>query len=107
MSDTNKDDSTQATRSMWVSYPLFSADFLRSVPGAPTQFYFGLYRGTLDLAARRLQAQAEYVKKLSAIDQPGDALAAHNAFARETIESWFEEGRRLFNESRAFVTPSK
>lgn len=101
MSETNKRNTTQSAQS-WEG-----ANFHKFLPEAPTQFYFELYRETLELTARRLQAQAEYIKKLSEIDQPGDALAAHSAFAREMFASWFDEGQRLFKQSQVFVAPSK
>lgn len=107
MSETKQGGSAQTTKSTLDNNSFFGAASFKPASEAPTQLYFEFYRGILELAARRLQAQAEYVKKLSEIEQPGDALAAHNAFTRETLASWFDEGRRLFNQTRAFVTPSK
>lgn len=79
--------------------PLFAADWLKAASEGPVRFYSGVYHNALGATARQFQAQADYLRKLSEIDQPADALACHSEFARATLAGLIDEGKRVFDQS--------
>ncbi|MBR1040715.1 phasin family protein [Bradyrhizobium viridifuturi] len=89
------------------NFSLLSVDWLKKMSETPQKFYFDLYRGAFSAIARQLQDQADYVRKLSEITQPTDALACHSEFARKTVAGWVDEGRQIFGRSLETMTPDK
>lgn len=87
--------------------PLFQpAALLKPFFAAPTAFYASICKETLNASSRRLQAQADYLKRLSECSGPGEMLACYGDFVQRSIAGSVEDGRRVEDAFRAALTPA-
>ena len=80
---------------------LETPELMKSFSQAPVKFYATAWNGVLGLAARALQDQADYVRKLAECADPAEALKCHGEFARKSWARSCEEGSKVFDTVRA------
>lgn len=86
---------------------LFRTDWLATASAAQVRFCAGLCRDALSAAARQLQLQADYARKLSEAGQPSDVIACSRAFTREMVTGWLDESRHVFDRNVALIASSR
>lgn len=94
--------STRDTQVMRSAEPTFVSDlgWLKPFCEGPANLYRTAWGEAARLAARGLQDQAHYMKKLSECTEPLEALRCHGEFLQQSWTRCFEDGSRALDAFR-------
>lgn len=82
-------------------------EWIKSFLEAPMKTYATLSRESLAMVARSIQEQADYFKKLSECEGPGEVLSCQSEFARKGLSRCVQDGQHLFDIVRSnYVAPT-
>lgn len=76
-------------------------EWIKSLVESPFKAYATYSREALAIAARSIQTQADYFKKLSECEGPAEMLSCQSEFARKGLSLCVEEGQHLFDVVRS------
>jgi len=86
---------------------LFRTDWLATASAVQVRFCAGLCRDALSAAARQLQLQADYARKLSEAREPSDVIACGRDFTLKTVTGWLDDGRHVLDRNVALIASSR
>jgi hypothetical protein len=77
-----------------------NADWIRPFTDAPAKFYASVCKEALNLTARHLQTQTDYVRQLSQCDTPLDLITCNGEFLQKTAATWMRDVEDAFEALR-------
>lgn len=85
----------------------FGPEWIKSLVESPFKAYATYSREALAVAARSIQTQADYFKKLSECQGPAEVLSCQSEFAQKGLSLYVQEGQHLFDIVRSnYPTPA-
>lgn len=83
-----------------------NADWIKPFTEAPAKFYAGACKEVLNLTARHLQAQTDYVRQLSECDTPLDLITCNGEFLQKSAATWMKDVEDAFEALRRSTSTS-
>jgi len=97
MIEANAKTSNSSMESKTAAPQFFIPEFFKAMD-TRGWLYSNYVRTLLCVAAHQLQDQADYLRKLSSVTRPAEALDCHAEFIHNLMTSWTSEGHRLVDE---------
>lgn len=80
-------------------------EWIKALVEAPAKTYATLSRESLAMMARSIQAQADYLEKLSKCKDPAEMLSCQSEYAQKGFSRCVENSQHLFDIVRSNCTP--
>lgn len=101
------DEVTAKAKSSPTYFPgiFANADWIKPFTEAPAKLCAGACKEVLSVTARRLQAQADYVKQLAECDTPLGLLTCNSEFLQRSAQIWSKDVEDAFEALRRSCSP--